>query len=91
MKSAQIDQILVLLRQGAHEFYYFCRKAFIAMMELPLPHLLVVCLAIAIALMILPLALSIFIAFMIFKLIVILLAINVKKNQKHARQLHEES
>ncbi|MFZ6733911.1 hypothetical protein ACO0LG_18430 [Undibacterium sp. Ji42W] len=90
MKSAQTEQLFVLMRQAAHEFYYFCRKAFVAMMALPLPHLAAICVAIAVALMILPLALSIFIAFMIFKLIVILLAINLKKNQKQARQLQQE-
>lgn len=90
MNSTQIDQILILLRKSAHEFYYFCRKAFVAAMALPLPHLLVICLGIAVALMILPLALSIFIAFMIFKLIVILLTIHLKENQQKANQLHKE-
>lgn len=90
MKSTQTEQLFVLMRQAAHDFYYFFRKAFLATMALPLPHLLVICLTIAVALMILPLALSIFIAFMIFKLIGVLLAINLKKNQKQARQLHQE-
>jgi len=90
MNSAQTEQLLALMRQAAHEFFYLCRKAFLAMMALPLPHLLVICMLVAVALMILPLALSIFIAFMIFKLIVILLAINIRKNQKQARQLNQE-
>ncbi|MBC3919277.1 hypothetical protein H8L32_17440 [Undibacterium sp. CY18W] len=90
MKFTDTDQLITFLRQSAHEFYYLCRKAFAALMGLPLPHLLLICVAIALALTILPLALSLFIAFLIFKVLIVLLAVSLKKNRQQSKQLQQE-
>ena len=87
MKFEQQDQIKTFLSQSIHEFFYLCGKAWQALMQLQLPHLLLVCLGIALFIAILPMALSLFIAFMLLKLVVLVVAMAVRKNRQQPRQL----
>ena len=69
-----------ILSEGTNDFIRIGAELLQAMLRLPLPTLLVACLLLAIFLTILPMALTLFVIFLIIKLIV---AVVSPKQQQH--------
>ena len=82
------DQLVNLLRLSIHEFVYLCRKTWKLLAQLPLPHLFAACLATALLISILPLAISLFMLFLLFKIVSFLVVLAVRKQTKNPRQIH---
>ncbi|MDO8702763.1 MAG: hypothetical protein Q7J77_10090 [Undibacterium sp.] len=80
--SRTIGQIL---REAAHDFIDIASALLHGMMRLPLPSLLMVCLVCALFLTILPLALTLFVSFLVYKLIVFLVAPQQNQEPEHAQ------
>lgn len=87
MKHMQKDELLSLLRQSFQEFTYLCRKAARILARTPLPRLLVACIGLALLITILPLALTLFLVFLLLKVLVLCVVLATRKARRQPRQL----
>jgi hypothetical protein len=79
MQSPTFAQVIKILRQTSLEFFALARQVFQYLMTLAMPNLILACLGAALLLSILPLALSLFIAFLLIKLVVLLCVLKPKQ------------
>ncbi|AZP12295.1 hypothetical protein [Undibacterium parvum] len=79
MQSPTFAQVIKSLRQTSLEFFALARQVFQYLMTLAMPNLILACLGAALLLSILPLALSLFIAFLLIKLVVLLCVLKPKQ------------
>lgn len=87
MNTHYEDQILPLLKQSWHEFIYLLKRALKELLALPWPRLLLVCLGLALFISILPLALTLFCVFLLGKLIMLCVGMNVRKTRRQPPQI----
>ena len=74
MTQARSPSMAQILRKAAHEFITISGEVLHRLMRLQLPSLLAFCLACALFITILPLAISLFVGFLVCKLILFLVA-----------------
>ncbi|MCX7217497.1 hypothetical protein [Undibacterium sp.] len=79
MQSPTFAELIKILRQTSLEFFALARQVFQYLMTLAMPNLILACLGAALLLSILPLALSLFIAFLLIKLVVLLCVLKPKQ------------
>ena len=72
MTQTNSTSLAQILREAAHDFVNIASDILQSLLRLPLPSLFIFCLACALFLTILPLALSLFVGFLVFKLIAFL-------------------
>jgi hypothetical protein len=79
MQSPTFAQVIKSLRQTSLQFFALAKAFFQYLMTLAMPNLILVCLGGALLLSILPLALSLFIGFLLIKLVVLLFVLKPKQ------------
>ena len=79
MQSPTFAQVIKSLRQTSLQFFALAKEFFQYLMTLAMPNLILVCLGGALLLSILPLALSLFIGFLLIKLVVLLFVLKPKQ------------
>ncbi|WP_394780905.1 hypothetical protein [Undibacterium sp.] len=87
MSGMSNDEILELLRDAADTFAGMVRQGGRALMRLPLPRLMLLCIGLAFMLTILPLAFTLFIVFLGVKLVLLLSVLAVRKSRRRAPAL----
>ncbi|MBC3936597.1 hypothetical protein H8K47_14615 [Undibacterium sp. CY7W] len=89
MTTNNSNNIYLFFKQCLEEFAYLIRSGLRSLERTPLPHLLVTCLALAIFISVLPLALSLFVLFVLLKLLGALTLFNVRKNRQAPARLKQ--
>lgn len=87
MTTSNRDNIYLFLKLCVEEFSTLVRSGLGFLERTPLPHLLVTCLALAIFISVLPLALSLFVLFVLLKLLGALTLFNVRKSRQAPARL----
>ncbi|MES2070467.1 MAG: hypothetical protein V4488_08980 [Pseudomonadota bacterium] len=82
MKNSSRAAITELLREVVQAFAGLLAYGGRALMRMPLPRLMLICLGLAMALTILPLALSLFVVFLGLKLLLLLAMLAVRKARR---------
>ncbi|MFZ6645757.1 hypothetical protein ACO0LO_08580 [Undibacterium sp. TJN25] len=82
MSGMSKEDILELLRDVADTFAGLARQGGRALMRLPLPRLMLLCIGVAFMLTILPLAFALFIVFLGVKLVLLLSVLAVRKSRR---------
>jgi hypothetical protein len=80
MQRITISELIQTLRQDSQQLFSLAARFLKYLMQLPLPALLMACLGIALMLSILPLALSLFVGFLLIKLVVLLFMLKPKQS-----------
>lgn len=86
MNSSRQQYLYSVLRQAWKELRGVGRTAMAALMKTPLPKVLLLCIAIALFLTLVPLILTLFLAFMLIKIFLVLLFANVHKDTTQYRE-----
>ena len=81
MKNSTSQYLYSVLRQAWQELRALGGKAAQMLMRTPLPKLLVLCIGLALIITIVPLILTLFVAFMLIKLLLLLVFMNVAPNK----------
>ncbi|MFZ6798492.1 hypothetical protein [Undibacterium sp. Di24W] len=81
MKNSTKQYLYSVLRQALQELRVFGTKAAQVLMRTPLPRLLMLCIGIALLITIVPLVLTLFVIFMLVKLLLALVVINVRSQK----------
>ncbi|MBC3883034.1 hypothetical protein H8K35_16680 [Undibacterium sp. LX40W] len=81
MKSSTSEYLYSVLRQAWQELRALGGKAAQMLMRTPLPKLLVLCIGLALIITIVPLILTLFVAFMLIKLLLLLVFVSVRANK----------
>lgn len=82
MKTSTRQYLYSVLRQAWQELRTLGAKAVQVLLRTPLPKLLVLCIGIALLVTIVPLILTLFVAFMLIKLLLLLVFVNVGGDKK---------
>lgn len=84
MNENNFSSIGQIIREGANDFIRIASAFMHAMLQLPWPALLVACLLLAIFLTILPMALTLFMIFIMIKVIIALVSPKQHQHQNHS-------
>lgn len=89
MTTNNSNNIYLFFKLCVEEFAYLIRSGLRFLERTPMPRLLIVCLALAIFISVLPLALSLFVLFVLLKLLGALTVFNVRKNRQAPARLKQ--
>ncbi len=87
MKDSTRQYLYSVLRQAAHEVRYWGQKFAQALMRTPLPRLLVVCIGLALLITIIPLIFTLFVGFVLLKLLFLMLGLTIRKHRENPSEL----
>lgn len=80
MKNSNKQYLYSVLRQAWQELRVVGKKAGDALMRTPLPRVLMLCIGLALIITLVPLILTLFVIFMLVKLFLLVVVMNVRKN-----------
>ncbi|MDE2429678.1 MAG: hypothetical protein KGM99_13215, partial [Burkholderiales bacterium] len=71
MKNATSQYLYSVFRQAMHEFRYYGNKFAQMLLRTPLPRVLVACIALALLITVIPLVVTLFVAFLLLKIMLV--------------------